>query len=138
MNLVCPDAAKIANLTVLNGDATGGYYNGYVVLFTNDYTPDNTTLLSDLTLATFSGYSPQSLSGLSTPTINGSDQAQSDAASVAWALSGTSSGDLYGFAILNNAQNLCLLAGRFDSAPINVPDGSTLTIYPSTLVTSIY
>lgn len=55
-------------------------------LFSNDYTPTVATVLGDLTEPSFAGYSQIDADGVTwpDPTINGSDQGESDGPTLTW------------------------------------------------------
>lgn len=137
MDLVCPDAAKLVALGILNASSSF-FDNCYLRLFVNDITPSSSSILGDFTEASFEGYSEVAIEDWTSPTINESDQAESDGDPAAFSAVESDSGNLYGFYLVDSTNTTCLLAGRFDSAPIVVPAGSTLTITPSTLAASIY
>lgn len=130
-----PMAAMIAKLTAL---LAGPYVGAKLVLYSNNVTITETTVLGDFTPCTFPGYSDQTLSGWSTPTDDGSHHAASTPSPASFTPSGSASGNIYGAFIADSGGTHLLDAGQFDSAPLNVPDGTTLVVTPTVQQGSIY
>jgi len=83
-------------LSAQSGMVAAGLANYHMHLFQNDFMPDKTSLIGDFVEATFDGYADQ-LVNFSAIYLNGSNQAQSDAASITWVKGvGSTDNTIYG------------------------------------------
>jgi len=104
-----------------------------IVLFQNNLTPDENTVYSSLTLATFSGYAAVTPTW-GTPAMNGSNQAEMTATPAVFSHSGGgTSNNIYGWAWIDDslgAQKL-IAAERIAGAPKSMSViGDSITITP--------
>lgn len=121
--MIVPDEGLI---TLLNDIINGSALVGTIRLYKNDVTPDHTTVIGDLTEATFPGYNSIIANGVGfpTPTINGSGQAESDGPTMTWTCTSTPfpTETIYGLYVTipdATASNKLLYAGRF-ATPIDI------------------
>lgn len=123
MALKIPKARLQVELDALVTALFGGATPLKVLLFTNAVTPDRNTVIGDLTEATWSGYSRQTL-----PALGASTYVSPDAITVAGSdvqFTNSTAGDvtLYGYAVVDNA-GVLLWAERDPAAvsgPITLP-----------------
>lgn len=102
-------------------------YGLYVELIDSPATITKDTIWSDLSFASWSGYSPWQVSSLSAVTIV-SDRARCNAVSPA--TFGNTSGvsqTAYGWAVVDTAANKILSAAMFD-VPLIIPNGETRNV----------
>lgn len=100
-----------------------------VHLFVNDYSPDETTTLADLTEATFPGYLAGSTDFPTAPFTNSDGQAEIDGGSPAFFSStGPSTQTAYGYWVDDGSLTTVWWAERFTSAVSFVSPGSFLQI----------
>jgi len=117
------EVLNVANVVVKTGDleilgvlkAEDTLFKGK--LYKNDVTPSVATILADLTVANFSGYSNATLAW-GTPFINGSDKGEMDASQLTWTHNGGGTNNtIYGFYVVNDDETILIYAERFP-API--------------------
>ena len=126
MAFVLPDCGEVLALTrFLTAE------NSKLKLFTNDYTPIESSVLASFTEATAVGYSDITLTG----TVSGSTWAISTAIGVTTAtypeqtFTLTAAENVYGYYITNNAEDTLILAERFPTAPYAIPvAGGTIAV----------
>lgn len=114
---VVPSLTKV--ITLLKTDVLDG---GSMGLFQNDITPNESTVIGDLTVATFTGYAPVTLTTYALPYLIGNNQAavNSPLASFRPASPFTVGNQVYGFFVLDTDGAL-LACGRFDD-PVSMTD----------------
>ena len=113
----------------------------YVGVFTNNYTPTDASVMSDLTEATDSGYAA---TGRQHPTfatsyLNGSNQGETDSGNLVWTMS-HAGGDftVYGYFLSTSSSGGTLYISERLATPIPVTvAGFTLTITPKKLMDSM-
>jgi hypothetical protein len=78
-------------ITLLDNFLLGFTTTARIRLFANNVTVDASTVIGDLTEATFPGYAYilTTAVGFPTPTINGSDQAETDGPTMTWTCTST-------------------------------------------------
>lgn len=97
-------------------------------LFQNNATIDASTILADLTVATFSGYSSQNLS-YGSITTNGSGQATMTATTIHFDHNGGATGNtIYGYYLVNTSTSKVVKAEKFDTAVAMQFLGDRITI----------
>ena len=103
--------------------------NSLLKLFTNDYTPDDTTVLSDMEEAAGSGYAQKTLVPGSWVITNPGD-AQAAYAKQDFVLSGAMT--VYGYYITDSPATKILAVERFSDGPYIVPaGGGTVSVTPT-------
>lgn len=113
--------AQIVALTAFRDDQLDG---GDLRLFQNDITPDENTVIGDLTIADFGGYADIVVANWGDPLLNPDGVPEIVMPSQQFNASGVApSNMIYGFYYVNVGGDL-LLAGRFDAGPI--PMGTAL------------
>lgn len=129
MLLVIPNAALLPILRrlVQNGSVDAITYH----LFTNDVTPDESTVLAGLTEAAWTGYAavPQDIGDFTFEYITGG-VGTIIAGPFAFGNGSGSPQLAYGYYITMNSGADLLAAARFDLAPVTVPDPGGYTILP--------
>jgi hypothetical protein len=120
-------------ITILMNLLANSAFNGHVRLFTDDITPDASTVIGDLTEPTFTGYAQISLAsvGFPTPTINGSGEAESDGPTMTWTCTSTpgSPETIHGIYVQIDdpvANPKCLYAARFSSPSVITASGDAI------------
>lgn len=101
-------------------------------LFMNNYTPTPTTQLSDLTVATYTGYAPVTLTAWQSPSW------QSQGVAITYAnqcvftpTASTVTNTIYGYYLTTDSGAILLGAERF-AVPVNLTDTTTsLTVVPT-------
>jgi hypothetical protein len=100
-------------------------------LYKNDYTPIETSLITDFTVADFPGFSAAPIMSWVTPVDDGNHRAISHADPIVFTQTGTSTvNQIYGYFVVDYLGVLCW-AERFATAPIPmIATGSVLTVIP--------
>jgi hypothetical protein len=127
MGVVLPQRAKVQKLRYISGNA----FRMKGILWVNNYTPTDTTVLGDLTEATFAGYSQQSIS-FGTPSIDGSGRGQMVMNPITFTAGSISSPvSVYGVAIVDYDSEgaVAMWVQRFDSAPITLSSEGSNIVY---------
>lgn len=115
MALVVPNISETMFLhLILNKTGTYSQADVILKLFTNDYTPVETTVVGDLTEATGFGYAAKTLTGNSWSVTDGVATYASQTFTFTGAL-----GYVYGYYLTNAAGNLYWLE-RFVDGPYNI------------------
>lgn len=129
MALVVPNEGEIELLKklLINAADTESYS---LRLYQNDYTPDENSTLSSFSEADFTNYAAKTLarSDWGTPTLNGTNKAQSQVSIQSWTC-GLSGNTVYGYYVLGATSGKVLWAERFNVAR-NVADGDVLNVTP--------
>jgi hypothetical protein len=109
--------------------AVGGILNGAKLkLFSNNFTPDHLTLLTDITQADFTGYAEVTLSAWGEAFRDGGSQPKIVHVSVQYTPTGsTVSNTIFGWYLTNAAGTVLLMAKRLDT-PVVLTDNSTALI----------
>jgi hypothetical protein len=130
--IVVPDTGEeqVARLLLNMDEASDVEYHLYV----NDYEPEASTLLSDFTEASGSGYAFKTVAGVSWTIVQG-DPTVATASPLLWLFSGSDLGNTYGYYVTDST-NALLWAERFTDGPYNVTTTSTLTITPKLSIAS--
>lgn len=99
-------------------------------LFENNVTPDRDTVLGDLTEVSTFGYAAQTvaLAGWTLQSVAG-HVGTFQAAPLAFTPAG-GAWSVYGYYVTSVAGGVLLAVGRFDGAPIAVPDGVPILVNP--------
>lgn len=108
---VYPNAAALLVVNLVRTELA----NSVMKLYQNDYTPNEGTILADMTVATFSGYANKTVAALLPAYIEPAGGASAQVATVQWDHNGgATSNIIYGFS-LENAGGDLILAGRFEN-----------------------
>lgn len=128
--VVAPLTILEAVLTALKG--TGGTLNAPTcVLFVNDYTPDQTTTLADLTIATFDGYANIVGVTWSGPFASSPTIAEIIGSGCFFAADGDSVSQIaYGYALVDAGVTTVKVAARFDTPKQFNGPGDALMVIP--------
>lgn len=124
-----PSAAELELLqylvTTINSDGLK------VRLFKNDVTPDDNTVIGDLTEADFEGYAAGDLANLTTPGVVAAQaQTQGDSVTFTMGTPGTTN-NIYGHYITDSAGTVLYGVVRDPSAPIAMDTaGKEYTVFP--------
>jgi hypothetical protein len=104
----------------------------HVHLFTNDLTPDEDTVLADMTEAAWTGYAAQDVDP-GDWTLKGvaNHQGYALANPVEFDNGSGVDQDAYGYYITDSGDSMLLQAVRFDSPPSTKPDGESWTVFPT-------
>lgn len=137
---VLPNEGLPALLKYMLQSTISGVLPWELMLFTNDYTPDQGTTLADLTEATFSGYSRETLtrSIWTSPTVI-DDHAVSTYGTtpIQWISSGGPTETPYGVGYVDVAAGVLRFVQRFEPADIRaVAPGGVLTFLPRLTLTT--
>jgi len=119
MALVVPNQGEVEMLArILNKNTP---YDVELRLFVNDITPDENTVIGDLTESTGDGYSPQTLSGANwTISTDGSGVTTAEYPQVTFTYTGAEA-NVYGYYVTSNG--VLLWAERFSDGPYTIPSG---------------
>lgn len=99
-----------------------------LVLFQNNYNPVPGSVLANLTLATFSGYAPGNVVN-GAVAINGGGIAQMSAGTVTFTHNGGGvANTIYGYAVIDNANNVLIWAERFAAQRSMGANGDSISI----------
>lgn len=126
---VFPD---IAELLILNTIATELLDGALIRLFQNDYEPGSSTVLADLTVATFTGYAEVDSTtwGGAFQNADGDAQVIPPVIATFTATGSTIGNTVYGFYVVDAAGTALLWAERFD-APVGFnSNGDTYSFVP--------
>jgi hypothetical protein len=118
---------------ILNNEDTQ-FQAWQLLLWVNNFTPDESTTLADLTEASFSGYSRRALpaAGWSTPTVAAHLATSTQAATQVWTNGNAGDVTVYGCAYLDVTYNVLRFVQRFDTADITaVNPGGTIAVTPT-------
>lgn len=120
MSLVVPNVGEVLMLKyALNHTAPG---DPVLRLFVNDITPDDDTVVEDLTEATEAGYSAITLTGTEfTISTNGSGDTVAEYAEQTFTF--TEAATVYGYYVTDAAGTGLLWVERFSDAPHTFPSG---------------
>lgn len=135
MPAVSPPSFKNAVLNAANADvgtpADGPIRGAVVMLFQNDFTPDENTTFAEFTAATFDGYANSSAItwGSAGSDQNGDGQIVGDTKTFTKA-AGTTDNIIYGAVILNAAADDWLRAFRFTTPVSMNTEGQNLDVIP--------
>lgn len=120
--------------------AISGVFNWTMILWVNDYTPDHTTVLANLTEATWTGYTRVTLnrSQWSNPNVHSScAQSQWGDTYYTWFVSGTEVQTNFGWAMVDYGVNQIRFVQRFDDSDINpIQIGGQFALWPTITMTS--
>jgi len=132
--LIVPDIAKRPLLAYMSGVAAPSTWE--IKLFQNNYTPVSSTLLANLTEATFSGYAGISMSGMSLDaTLDAFNRAVVRWNPATWTKSGVTGNTVYGYYVVGPGPSLMWLE-RFDFSIPMLTNGAYLVITPIFTYTS--
>ncbi len=137
MSLVTPNAGELELLTKMLKSALTVDEDYVLKLFSNDYTPVNSTVVGDFTESAFGGYASKTLTragwnAASTVT----SKAQMDYGTTqSWTCNTTVGGTIYGYFVLAATSGTCLWAERFNVAR-TVSNGDILQLIPSVSLNS--
>lgn len=137
MSLVAPNEGLADQLDYILKSTISGVANWTLVLFKNNLTPNQSTVYADLTLATFGGYSPVTLSRSTwTSAVISADKAVStyDTTPQIWLVS-SGSETIYGYAIVTPSSPVIRYVERFAS-PIAVSAGGIIGVLPRVTLTT--
>jgi len=130
MLLVFPDEGLLYVLNRIAGNYTDSADGLYWCIYTNDETPDRTTVLADLTIDS-ADFAPVQIDSTGLPTQGiASDVGSIQGPAINFTNGGGSSVNCYGYAVLDSTQSFLVAAARFDSAPISVASGGALPVIP--------
>lgn len=100
-----------------------------LILFTNNYTPTTSTVLADLTEATFPGYSRHTLDFSGSSSLASHVASLTPVAEVFTRSAGGSGQDVYGYGVLDSTGTYLLWSERDPAAPIDMSViGATYTV----------
>lgn len=132
--LIVPNIAKVNTLANQLGILTA--YPDRIHLFQNNATISATTIVSDLTAATFSGYAYITLSGRTlSVTLDAFSRAFCTWAAATWTKSGATGNTIYGYWVTDNSNNM-MWVEKFDVPVPMSSDGAYLVITPRLTFTS--
>lgn len=142
-NLVIPETGEAAFLTeirtALAALITATHLK--VRLFSNNYTPIATTVVSDFTEATFTGYAAQNVPALSTVFTNAAGQAEIDANATNFfqATDAVSPNTIYGYWIADETSTPILMwCEKFDTPIDMTTAGKTLILLLRLILASAF
>lgn len=131
MSLVAPNEGLVDQLTYILKSTISGVADWVLILFKNNPTLTQATVYADLTLATFGGYSPVTLTRGSwvTPTISsGVAVSTYTTTPQVWTVS-SGSETIYGYAIVTASSPVIRYVEKFAS-PVAVAAGGILGVLP--------
>lgn len=130
-NMVIPNEGKIKLLDWAMCVNSGGVEDFSLFLYTNNYTPVDTSTLADFTAATFTGGAAISITraSLPTPTISSNIAITTRATSPSWTNTGGTTETAYGWVLKSATSGKVIAAQKFDTARTMSP-GATETLDP--------
>ena len=137
MPLVAPNEGLTLLIGVLFRDAAPPALDWQLMLWVNDYTPVQATVLADLTLATFTGYSNVGLTRgtWTAPVLVGNkSMVQYDTVPITWIATGGYE-TVYGYAIYDPTEDVVLIAERF-AEPVDLTAFPTIGVLPRVTLTT--
>lgn len=129
MSLKLPNVGELNVLDILRAAFNaGGLLMG---LFQNNLTPGDTTVLGDITEATFSGYARQALAGFGAATTV-SGRASTTGSACSWTRgAGGTSNSIYGYYVLDSTGTKLLWIERDPNGPVSMTAvGTIYTVFP--------
>lgn len=131
MPLLAPDAGEVELLDKMLKDALSVNEDYSLRLFTNNYTPVESSVLGDFTEPTFVGYAPVTLTRASWAGASTSMGVTSTQyATQSWTKGDAGSVDIYGYFVIGATSNVVLWAERFAVSPRTLANGDTLNLTP--------
>jgi hypothetical protein len=126
MSLVVPDVGEVY---IMNSWLAGFPPSSlFVRLYQNNFTPDQNTLLSDLTVATFSGYAQASVTLGTFTTVAHKAKSVGTAAQVFTHNGGGTSNTIYGYYVVDTFTGNLVWVERFGSSQIMLNNGDQISI----------
>lgn len=129
MSMVLPDIGKVNFAKYATRQTASA--NLYCNLFQNNATITHSTVIGDLTPATFSGYAQVLMSGpVTSGTLDGSGRSVTQWDLITWTKSGVTGNTIYGYYVTDNAGAL-LWVEKFATGTWDMnTDGNVLQMYP--------
>lgn len=129
MTLLVPNVGAQEMLRrALNYSATGDVS---LKLFTNDYTPVETSVVGSFTEAAWTGYAAKTLTGGSWTVTNADPSEASYAQQTYTSTAGSQNAPNYGYYVTNAAGTVLIYAERFSDGPYTiVNNGDTISVTP--------
>lgn len=131
MPLVLPNEGLADQLAYIIKTTISGVPDWTLILFSNNLTPNQATVYADLTLATFGGFSPVTLTrGTWTSPSIVSDEAVStyDVTPIVWIVT-SGPQTIYGYAMVTPSSPVIRAIERF-TTPVVVNTGGVLALLP--------
>jgi len=129
MALVCPDVGEVAMLQLAIHKAVNADLK--LKLFTANVTPDENTVLGDLTEAAGFGYAAKTLTGATWAVATVAGTTTASYAQQVWTFTGAL-GNVYGYFLTNGAETELLWCERFTDAPYDiVNNGDQIKVTPT-------
>lgn len=133
-NGIVPDEGLVQECTTLVDNQFTQFAAWQLLLWVNDYTPDHTTTLADLTEASFAGYSRRALpaANWTTPVVSGVYATTTNGTTPqVYTNGGGSSVTVFGVAFLDPTTGTLRLVQRLDTPDITAVDpGGTIAVTP--------
>jgi hypothetical protein len=137
MALVLPNEGLTDLLAYWLGKTVNTFFDWQLVLFKNSFTPTQATVYADLVLATFTGYSPVTVTkaNWTSPVID------TDKAVSTWTTTPTlwtctaGSETIYGYALVTPSSPKILVVERFAS-PVPIAPGGIIGVLPRVTFTT--
>ena len=131
MPLILPSASEKTALEFTLGVLTPG--NQSLRLFVNDYTPDDTTVLANLTEMSTHGYAAKTLTKTSWVVTAGStgQPASGAYATQTWTFTAAAAVSVYGYHVVDVTSGLLVWVERFASAKVIQNNGDQIIITPT-------
>jgi len=124
--LVVPDVGEVILLDVMvNGDTLAGFE---CRLYQNNYTPVQGSVLSDFTVATFSGYAADWTTFGPASTVSNKGKIVATSPVVYVHNGGATSNTIYGYYIVDTVSNQVVWAEKFAAPQAVANNGDTISI----------
>lgn len=123
---VSTEAGLVLYLDNVSADLGSGAYR--LRLLKSSFTPDVTTLWSDLDECDFAGYSPATLPAFDAAGITGDEAIANTLTPLTFGPYSGSTGNIYGWAITGLADDILYASALLDGGPLTVSAGITLLI----------
>lgn len=124
MSLTVPDEGKSSLLSSL---ITNKLNATNIKLFTNNYTPDHTSVAASFVEAAWTGYAQVAMAGWSAPAATGDFHYTTTANPAVFSNTSVGAQVCYGYYMVD-ATGKVIGAERFAGAPLSIPSGNTLTV----------
>lgn len=137
MPIVLPNEGLVDLLTYMIKSTISGVGNWELRLFQNNYTPIQSSILSNFTVATFTGYSAVTLTrgNWTTPTIISDHAVSTYTTSPQVWTCGATGNTIYGYYMVDTTAGVVRGAERFASSVV-LTDGGVLALLPRLTLTT--
>ena len=139
MALLVPNQAEARMIGMIVNATTAQNINLVLALYKNNLTPASTDVLADYTAATFTGYSPVTLTSGSwtvTAATSGAPATATQSSATTFACTATTSESVYGYFIYQTGATVMMWAERFSDGPYTIANNGDKVILTASVTLS--